>query len=159
MGSSKVEGLIEHRLTMNTGSRCSGQNARSRRSANATPEKHLALEQIDYGEIGGENSYQYVPGVWRMNRFAGSRCSTVLPSLQMLNRSTTRARPAIDREHTAWVASALRAVETIQVGMTRSGLMKVFTTEGRLLTTSQDTQVPSPVCVGKVDVKFCRFES
>jgi hypothetical protein len=35
-----------------------------------------------------------------------------------------------DEEHTEWIASALRSIQTIKVGVTRSELMKVFTTEG-----------------------------
>lgn len=43
----------------------------------------------------------------------------------------------IDREHTAWIAGALNAMQTIKVGMTHSDVMKVFTTEGGLSTISQ----------------------
>jgi hypothetical protein len=54
----------------------------------------------------------------------------------------------IDQERTAWVAGVLNAAQTIKVGMARSDLMKVFTTEGGLSTTSQRTHVclsPVPV--------------
>jgi hypothetical protein len=60
----------------------------------------------------------------------------------------------IDREHAAWVAGALRTTQTIKVGMTRSDLMKVFTTEGGLSTTSQRTYVYRQCPIIKVDVKF-----
>jgi hypothetical protein len=60
----------------------------------------------------------------------------------------------IDREHTAWIASALNAMQTIKIGTTRSELMKVFTTEGGLSTTSQRTYVYRQCPYIKVDVKF-----
>jgi hypothetical protein len=55
--------------------------------------------------------------------------------------------PQIDRDHTAWIASALNAMQGIKVGMTRSELMKLFTTEGGLSTTSQRSYRLSPVPV------------
>ena len=54
----------------------------------------------------------------------------------------------------AWVASVLRAAQTIKVGMTRSDLMKIFTTEGGLSTASQRTYVYRECPFIKVDVKF-----
>src|SRR5215469_7995717 len=59
-----------------------------------------------------------------------------------------------DWEHTKWIDSVLRAVQTIKVGMTRSELMTVFTTEGGLSTTSQRTYVYRQCPYIKVDVKF-----
>jgi hypothetical protein len=63
-----------------------------------------------------------------------------------------------DEEHTEWIASALRSIQTIKVGMTRSDLMKVFTTEGGLefkkATTSQITYVYRKCPYIKVDVKL-----
>ncbi len=60
----------------------------------------------------------------------------------------------IGREHIAWVASVLRAAQTIKVGMTRSDLMNTFTTEGGLSTASQRTYVYRECPFIKVDVKF-----
>ena len=60
----------------------------------------------------------------------------------------------IDREHTAWLTDVLNAMQSIKVGMTRSDLMKVFTTEGGLSTTSQRTYVYRQCPYIKVDVKF-----
>lgn len=63
-----------------------------------------------------------------------------------------------DEEHTEWIASALRSIQTVKVGMTRSELMKVFTTEGGLefksATTSQKTFVYRKCPYIKVDVKL-----
>src|SRR5215469_1872651 len=61
-----------------------------------------------------------------------------------------------DEEHTKWIASALRSIEAIKVGMTRSELLKVFTTEGGLefrnATTSRRTYVYRLCPYIKVDV-------
>jgi hypothetical protein len=62
--------------------------------------------------------------------------------------------PDIDQEHTAWVASVIRTVQTIKVGMTRSDLMKVFATEGGFSTTSQRRYVYCECPLIKVDMKF-----
>jgi len=58
------------------------------------------------------------------------------------------------REHTAWIASVLRAVQTIKAGMTRADLMKVFTVEGGLSMPSQRTYVYKLCPYIKIDVKF-----
>ena len=62
--------------------------------------------------------------------------------------------PGSADDHTVWIAAALRAMQTIKVGMTRADLMKVFTTEGGLSTTSQRTYVYRECPYIKVDVKF-----
>jgi hypothetical protein len=62
--------------------------------------------------------------------------------------------PSVDREHSAWIAVTLRAMQTIKVGMTREDLTKLFTTEGGLSTTSQRTYVYQQCPYIKVDVKF-----
>ena len=58
------------------------------------------------------------------------------------------------REHTAWVASVLKAAQTIKVGMTRADLTKLFTVEGGLSTPSQRTYVYKLCPYIKIDVKF-----
>lgn len=58
------------------------------------------------------------------------------------------------REHTAWIATVLRAVQTVKVGMTRGDLVKVFTVEGGLSMPSQRTYVYKLCPYIKVDVKF-----
>ncbi|HEY6768348.1 MAG TPA: hypothetical protein VI386_26635 [Candidatus Sulfotelmatobacter sp.] len=62
--------------------------------------------------------------------------------------------PQIEREHTAWVAGALNAMQTIKVGMTRSDLFKLFRTEGGLSTASRRTYVYRLCPYIKVDMKF-----
>ncbi len=60
----------------------------------------------------------------------------------------------INSEHTKWIDNALRSMEAVKVGMTRSELLKVFTTEGGISTTSQRTYVYQQCPYIKVDVKF-----
>ena len=60
----------------------------------------------------------------------------------------------IDQEHTNWIDSALRSMQTVRVGGTRSELLKIFTTEGGLSTPSQQTYVYRHCPYIKVDVKF-----
>jgi len=67
-----------------------------------------------------------------------------------------RRTSGVDKEHTAWVEDVLRSIQAIKVGMTRSELMKVFTTEGGLEfkdgTTSRRTYVYRKCQYIKVDV-------
>ena len=87
--------------------------------------------------------------------------ATVLLCAIALGASCARAQEnpstapsQIGWEHTKWIDNALRAIQTIKVGMTRSELMTVFTTEGGLSTTSQRTYVYRQCPYIKVDVKF-----
>jgi len=70
-------------------------------------------------------------------------------------QSEPRPNPSqIDRAHTAWIADVLNATQTVKAGMTRADLMKVFTTEGGLSTTSRRTYVYRECPYVKVDVRF-----
>jgi len=73
------------------------------------------------------------------------------------NAGPTNAQ--IDWQQTNWIDSALREMETIKVGMTRSQLMVVFTTEGGISTPSQRTYVYRKCPTIKVDVKFAAEDS
>ncbi len=66
----------------------------------------------------------------------------------------TSPSQASDKEHTAWVAESLKRMQTIKPGMTRSDLLKVFTTEGGLSTGLQRTFVSQDCPYFKVDVEF-----
>jgi hypothetical protein len=61
---------------------------------------------------------------------------------------------AFDKDHTAWVAESLKRMQTIRPGMTRTDLLKVFTTEGGLSTGLQRTFVSQDCPYFKVDVEF-----
>jgi len=57
-------------------------------------------------------------------------------------------------EHVAWVAEALKRIETIKPGMMREALLTVFTTEGGISTGLQRTYVSRDCPYFKVDVEF-----
>jgi len=61
---------------------------------------------------------------------------------------------AYEKDHTAWVAESLKRMQTIKPGMTRTDLLKVFTTEGGLSTGLQRTFVSQDCPYFKVDVEF-----
>jgi hypothetical protein len=56
--------------------------------------------------------------------------------------------------HAAWVSLVLRKMQTIKPGMTRTDLLKVFTTEGGLSTGLHRTFVSQDCPYFKVDVDF-----
>jgi hypothetical protein len=56
--------------------------------------------------------------------------------------------------HVAWVAEALKRMETIKPGMTRKELLGVFTVEGGLYTPLHRTFVSRDCPYFKVDVEF-----
>ena len=59
-------------------------------------------------------------------------------------------------DHRAWVEQSLERMLTIQPGVTRNELMKVFTTEGGLSTAMQRTFVSRDCPYFKVNVGFRR---
>jgi hypothetical protein len=61
---------------------------------------------------------------------------------------------AFEKDHTAWVAESLKRMQTIKPGMTRTDLLKIFTTEGGLSTGLQRTFVSQDCPYFKVDVEF-----
>jgi hypothetical protein len=68
--------------------------------------------------------------------------------------SSQESLSSADNQHTEWVARALKATQSIRVGMTRSDLLRVFTTEGGISMPSQQTYVYRKCPYIKVDVKF-----
>jgi len=75
--------------------------------------------------------------------------ATLVGSAQTIPRE-----PQVDAEHTKWITDALRSIQMIRVGSTRSELLVLFTTEGGLSTTSERTYVYRLCPNIKVDVKF-----
>jgi hypothetical protein len=61
---------------------------------------------------------------------------------------------ASNQDHAAWVAETLKRMQTIKPGMTRTDLLKVFTTEGGVSTGLQRTFVSQDCPYFKVDVEF-----
>jgi hypothetical protein len=76
--------------------------------------------------------------------------ATVSPS----SLGYTQAQAQSPQSHLAWVTDALIRMQTIKPGMTRSDLLKVFTTEGGLSTGLQRTFVSRDCLYFKVDVEF-----
>jgi hypothetical protein len=59
-----------------------------------------------------------------------------------------------NQDHLAWVARSLKRMETVQPGMTRSDLLKVFRTEGGISQALHRTFVSRDCPYFKVDVEF-----
>jgi len=89
-----------------------------------------------------------------MGRLAGIALVCVVAVIAIAQSGYQQSPSDIDREHREWIAVTLRAMQTIKVGMTRSDLMKMFTTESGLSTTSQRRYVYRQCPYIKVDVKF-----
>jgi hypothetical protein len=68
--------------------------------------------------------------------------------------ATRAAQQQSPQSHIAWVTDALIRMQTIKPGMTRSDLLKVFTTEGGLSTGLHRTFVSRDCLYFKVDVEF-----
>jgi len=67
---------------------------------------------------------------------------------------TLKGEPLPDLEHTQWVASVLRWTYDIKPGMTRKDLLRVYTTEGGISTSTRRTYVLKGCPYIKVDVDF-----
>ena len=89
-----------------------------------------------------------------MKRMSGIALLCVVAFGAMAQSNSTVTSSEVERAHTKWIDSALRSIQTVKVGMARSELMTVFTTEGGLFTTSQRTYVYRQCPYIKVDVKF-----
>ena len=51
------------------------------------------------------------------------------------------AQSRLDVEHTKWIETALRSMETVKAGKTRAELLTIFTEEGGISNPSQRTYV------------------
>ena len=58
------------------------------------------------------------------------------------------------QDHKTWVTEVLKKMETTKLGMTREGLLRVFTTEGGLSTGLRRTFVSRDCPYYKIDVEF-----
>ena len=75
-------------------------------------------------------------------------------SVVAIQGSPQLGQPEISRDHVTWVAQALKRIQTIEPGMTREALLKVFTTEGGISTGLQRTFVSRDCPYFKVEVEF-----
>ncbi|MGC0773496.1 MAG: hypothetical protein WB543_11220 [Candidatus Acidiferrum sp.] len=113
---------------------------------NKTPTAALRLldqlEQTDYGRQ---------PNVIGNARFEIKHNTSTGQPLEFV---TLPGEPVIDWEHSQWVNSVLAWIATIKPGMTRSDLLRVFTTEGGLSTRTHRTYVLKQCRTIKIDVEF-----
>ena len=72
---------------------------------------------------------------------------------------TLPGEPVIDWEHAQWLGNVFAWIATIKRGMTRSDLLRVFTTEGGLSTRTHRTYVLKQCRIIKVDVEFSISEN
>jgi len=100
------------------------------------------LEQTDYGRQ---------PNVIGNARFEIEHNASTGQPLQLV---TPPGEPAIDWGHSQWVNSVLAWISTIKPGMTRSDLLRVFTTEGGLATRTHRIYVLKQCRIIKIDVEF-----
>jgi len=113
---------------------------------NRTPTAALRLldqlEQTDYGRQ---------PNVIGNARIEIKHNTSTGQPVQLV---TLSGKSVIDWEHSQWVSSVLAWIATIKPGMTRSDLLRVFTTEGGLSTRTRRTYVLKQCRTIKVDVEF-----
>ena len=80
-----------------------------------------------------------------------------LLSSALISPSGVQARvrqTPVSQDHVAWVAEALKRMQTIRPGMTREDLLKVFTMEGGMFSETRRTFVSRDCPFFKVDVLF-----
>jgi hypothetical protein len=113
---------------------------------NKTPNVALRLlNQLEQTEYGRQ------PNVIGNARFEIKHNTSTGQPLQPV---TLPGEPVIDWGHTQWVSNVLLLIATIKPGMTRSDLLRVFTTEGGLSTRTRRTFVLKQCPTIKVDVEF-----
>jgi hypothetical protein len=69
-------------------------------------------------------------------------------------QAPTTPHAATSQQHVAWVADAMKEMQTVKVGMTRKDLLRVFVTEGGLSTGLRRTYAYRNCPYFKVDVQF-----
>jgi hypothetical protein len=115
-------------------------------SADKTPKVALRLlAQLEQTEYGRQ------PNVVGNTRYEIKHNTSTGHPLQQV---TVPGEPATDLGHTQWISNVLLLTLTIKPGMTRSDLLRVFTTEGGLSTRTQRTFVLKQCPLIKVDVQF-----
>jgi hypothetical protein len=113
---------------------------------NKTP--NVALRLLDQL---GQTEYGRQPNVIGNARFEIKHNTSTGQPLQPV---TLPGEPVIDWGHTEWVGNVLIWIRTIKPGMTRSDLLRLFTTEGGLFTRTHRTYVLKQCPTIKVDVEF-----
>jgi len=113
---------------------------------NKTPKAALRLlDQLEHTDYGRQ------PNVIGNARFEIKHNSSTGWPLEPV---TLPGEAVIDWGHTQWLGNVLAWISTIKPGMTRSDLLRVFTTEGGLSTRTHRTYVLKQCPTIKVDVEF-----
>ena len=113
---------------------------------NKTPKAALRLlDQLEHTDYGRQ------PNLIGNARFEIKHNSSTGWPLEPV---TLPGEPVIDWGHTQWVGNVFAWIATIKPGMTRSDLLRVFTTEGGLSTRTHRTYVLKQCPTIKVDVEF-----
>ena len=80
--------------------------------------------------------------------------SVALGGSGLVRAARPQSQVSSGQDHIAWVAGALKRMQTVKVGMTRDDLLNVFGTEGGLSTGLRRTFVSGDCPYFKVDVEF-----
>ena len=113
---------------------------------NKTPTVALRLlDQLEHTDYGQQ------PNVIGNVRFEIKHNTSTGQPLELV---TLPGEPVIDWGHSQWVNNVLVWIATIKPGMTRSDLLRVFTTEGGLSTRTHRTYMLKQCPTIKVDVEF-----
>jgi hypothetical protein len=84
----------------------------------------------------------------------GCLFAVVLGGVIQVHTAPQASAQSSAQDHVAWVAQALKHMQTIRVGMTRADLLKIFTTEGGTGSGLQRKFVSRDCPYFKVDVEF-----
>ena len=82
--------------------------------------------------------------------FLGAAAGSVVP----LREIHAPGQEQSSQSHVAWVADTLKRMQSINTGMTRKDVLRVFTTEGGLSTGLQRTYVSRDCPYFNVDIEF-----
>jgi hypothetical protein len=74
--------------------------------------------------------------------------------LGTVRAQTERSQPDYHQQHAQWVAESISVMQSVKPGMTRTDLLRVFTTEGGESTGLRRTYVYRQCPYFKVDVEF-----
>ena len=116
--------------------------------------------EIHFGSRKGEGTYAlYDTGTGReIDKLAEPADHTLLPQWAkdqaQISDESVPMSAELTIERRKWIAKVMREIGTIEPGMRRKDLLKVFTTEGGLSNRLQRTYVDSDCMYIKVDVHF-----
>jgi len=87
------------------------------------------------------------------------RLATLTLLVLLFSLPLPQPRLSSQEEHSRWIESVLKETETIQVGMSRSDLKRVFAEEGGISTPHKRTYAFRECPYIKIDVEFERLPS